>query len=405
MTTRTIELTLRDADHGKRLKDPITNSISHLEAWLPFSEAAKLDPGNANVRPPSERRKPFKDMRMTVDTEPNIFHLKNRGIIYRCDAFDLNVNRRTLSISTPLMQIDEADATPEEQETIPRYGVADGGHTFRVITDTVSRLNELREKDGWSEPFVRVHFLAGETTGTLEELVEALNTSTQVQQYSLEEYRNEFEGLKDALRQGGFDLSLVAFTENEDDREWNVREVIQRMSCFLKDRWMNVQPTNMYKSRGKALDLYANPTTRVEFEKLYPVIADVITLPEFIESEFSIGEASKNKRFGKLKSVRSLKKPYTRPGTAFTTEHQMDLAASLPLAAAFRELLEEKNGVYHWRLDPRVVFRSVATDLYDLLLLRSKQVKNVNTLGSDTEYWTQAVNIVLRAKDKVQIAA
>ena len=71
----------------------------------------------------------------------------------------------------------------------------------------------------------------------------------------------------------------------------------------------------------------------------------------------------------------------------------------MPIAAAFRELLELKGDRYRWRLDPKEVFRRCAEDLYRLLVMKSKTVKSVNSLPIDNEYWTQAVNIVLRAKD------
>lgn len=64
--TCTIEVSLRDNDHCKRLKDPIDGQLFHLEVFLPFSEAVKLDKGNANLRPPSEKKKPFQDMVDTV---------------------------------------------------------------------------------------------------------------------------------------------------------------------------------------------------------------------------------------------------------------------------------------------------------------------------------------------------
>lgn len=89
------------------------------------------------------------------------------------------------------------------------------------------------------------------------------------------------------------------------------------MACFLKDRWKVVQPTSMYKSKGKALDLFTSDATRPEFEKLYGAVRDIITLPEFVQSEFSRGGAIKSKRFGGLRAVRLLKKPFTRPGTNY----------------------------------------------------------------------------------------
>jgi hypothetical protein len=397
--TKSIILSVQDNDHCKRLKDPADSQLFHMEAYLPFSEAVKLERGNANVRPASERKKPFKDMIQTVENDPASFHVKNRGITYLCDRFEYENAKSQLRLTVPIVSTDEAS---DLDNGGPRFGIADGGHTFEVICQTVARLNELKDQEGWLEPFVRVHFMAGNSVEQteLEQVVEALNTSSQVQQYTLDEYQNKFEELKLALSKGGFNTELIAFRENEE-KEWDVREVVQRMACFLKERWKTTQPASMYRSRGKALDLYTSETTREEFRRLYDVAADIITLPEFVQSEFSQGDSVKGRRFGKLKGVKALKKSYTRPGTNFPTDHLMDLAASLPIAAAFRELLELKGDRYQWRLDPKRAFRRCAEDLYKTLATKNRSAKSVNNLGSDSEYWTQTANIVLRAKDEM----
>lgn len=397
--SKVIDLSITDNDHCKRLKDPYGSGLFHLEAWIPFSEAAKLDRGNANVRPASEKKKPFKDMVETVEKDPTTFHLKNRGIIYRCEKFEYDNAKRVLRVSVPDIPVEDFE---DLENGDPKFGIADGGHTFEVILQTIGRSNELMEREGWVEPFVRVHFLAGDAKdlGELEQVVEALNTSSQVQQYTLDEYQNKFDELKDALKKGGFDVSLIAFRENED-KEWDIREVVQRMACFLKDRWKSTQPASMYKSKGKALDLYTNEVTRDEFRKLYDVAYDVVTMPEYIESQFSLGDAVKGRKFGKMRAVKTLKKQTMRPGTEYPTEHEMDLAASLPIAAAFRELLELKGDRYYWKVDYKEVFQVAAEELYRALLGKLRSAKAVNSLGADTEYWTQASNIVLRAKDEV----
>lgn len=394
--TKVIDLSLRDNNHCKRLDDPFQAGRFHLEAWLPFSEAAKLARGNANVRPPSERKKPFKAMEETVENDPKSFHIKNRGIIYCCDKFEFDNQRRLLKVSVP-------DVPPEDQEDVePRFGIADGGHTFQVITQSVARLPELKQTPGWTEPFVRVHFLSGsDVIQGLDLVVEALNTSSQVQQYSIDEYQERFEDLKRALSARGFDAGLVGFRENED-KEWDVREMIHRMTCFLKERWRSSQPTQMYKSKGKALDLYTSPATHDEFVRLDDVIVDVVTMPEFIQAEFSERFAGNGKKFGKMSCTKLLKQPWKRPGTQYVTQHRMDLAASLPLAAAFRELLELKEGRYRWKYDFREVFDVCANDLYEVLRAKLRTVPAMTALGSDNEYWTQASNVVLRAKDEVR---
>jgi hypothetical protein len=243
--------------------------------------------------------------------------------------------------------------------------------------------------------------LAGQVfeSGELEQLVEALNTSSQVQQFTLDEYQNKFDELKEALQTGGFDPSVVAFRENED-KEWDVRDVVQRLACFLKERWKTTQPASMYRSKGKALDLYTNEATHDEFRKLYDVAGDIVMLPEFIQSEFS-RDTGKGRKFGKLRAVKTLKKPWTPAGTSYTTDHEMDLAASLPIAAAFRELLELKDDRYYWRVDYKEVFKAAADELYKALLNKVRTAKAVNSLGADTEYWTQCANIILRAKYEI----
>lgn len=397
--TRLIELSVRDNDHCKRLKDPLENNLFHSEVFLPFSEAVRLEKGNANLRPPSEKKKPFRDMIETVENDPRSFHLKNRGITYLCERFEYDNTKRRLQVSIPDLPPSEGNGLGDDE---PRFGIADGGHTFEVIRQTVARLNELSEQDAWTEPYVRVHFLAGEAieSGEIDQVVEALNTSSQVQQYTLDEYQNKFDELKEALAKGGFDTNLVAFRENED-KEWDVREIVQRLACFLKDRWKTTQPTSIYRSKGKALDLYTSELTKPDFRKLYGVIKDVVTLPEFIQSQLSKGDLVKGKRFGGLRAVKSLKKEYTRPGTDCSTEHVMDLGASLPIAAAFRELLELRGDRYFWRVDYKEAFKRAADELYRVLASKSRTAKSVNALGSDGELWTQAVNIVLRTKDEM----
>src|SRR2546426_12022057 len=101
--TKTLEIRPQDNDHCKRLKDPLEPGLFHLETWLPFSEAVKLERGNANVSPPAESKKPFREMVETVETDPTTFHLKNRGITYLCDRFEYDNSKRQIRITIPLV--------------------------------------------------------------------------------------------------------------------------------------------------------------------------------------------------------------------------------------------------------------------------------------------------------------
>jgi hypothetical protein len=391
--TRRIVVGLTDNDHCKRLADPLSPNIYHCEALLPFSEAVRLERGNANVRPARER-KPWKEMWNTVQESPESFHLKNRGITYLCQEFKFDNSTRQLNITIPNIapqQFDDPD--------IPKFGIADGGHTYSVVRKTVDEIETLKEAEEWREPYVRVHLLAcPDNSAEVDEIVEALNTSLQVKQYTLDEYTGEFSELKEALQQAGFVLDIIAFRENEE-KQWHVVEIIQRMACFLRDRWQMTQPASMYKSKAKALELYTTESSRPEFRKLYDKIVDVVTFPEFIQAEFSMGSVLRGRRFGGLKAVRKLKKPWARPGTQYKTEHTMHAAAVLPMAAAFRELLVLRGDHYVWKADPYEVFRRCATDLYQTLVTKLGKVRSLSQLGADTEYWATCAFIVMRTKD------
>ena len=398
-----IALRVIDADYCKRIKDPFDPNLHHLETLLPFSEVNKLVSGNANVRTPKESSKPFKKMIETVEKNPRAFHVKNRGITFICAAFDItppNSGSRQLNIH--LEKEGDADFIDAEISDARKVGIADGGHTFAVISDTIERLEKLKALPDWTEPFVRVRFLTSKAAYVVpEEMVEALNTSTQVKEHTMDEYRNEFQPLKDILTSSGFDVSNISFKEN-DAGTWDVREILQRLGCFLKDK--PALGPQLYRSRQKALKMYIDPKTREDFLALTDVMAEVAFLPEYIESQFSSKENMKTRnRFGGLRVVDALENDYTYPSLGYKTRHRLDLAATLPLAGAFRELLQvnPKTGKQFWIVDWKEAFKRTADELYRALTSNLAAVTAVSGLGSDPAYWTTAANVILRVKSEM----
>jgi hypothetical protein len=245
---------------------------------------------------------------------------------------------------------------------------------------------------------VRIHFLASDVDQFgIEDVVEALNTSIQVKRYTLEEYKGKFSELKEALIAANFDVDQVAFRENED-KPWQVLEIIQRLACFLKDRWKIVPPSSMYRSKDKALNLFL-ADTEGEFKKLFPVIRDVVTLPEFIQSRLS--DNIEGRKLGKVKGVKKQAKQFRRECTDYLSVYKMDGAIVLPMAAAFRSLLVLRDNGYQWKIDPYEVFKSCAEDLYEVLLGRIRRVKNAGQLAADQEYWISCEKIVMSARDEI----
>ena len=255
-----IALRVSDADYCKRIKDPFDSNLHHLETLLPFSEVNKLVSGNANVRTPKESSNPYKKMVVTVEKNPRAFHVKNRGITFICAAFDLSPNSAGVRhLNIHLENDSESDFIDQEITDARKVGIADGGHTFAVISNTIERFEELKKLEDWTEPFVRVRFMTSKAAYVVaEDMVEALNTSTQVKEHTMDEYRKEFQPLKDILTKSGFDISNISFKEN-DPGTWDVRVILQRLGCFLKDK--PALGPQLYRSRQKALKMYIDPKT------------------------------------------------------------------------------------------------------------------------------------------------
>jgi hypothetical protein len=160
----------------------------------------------------------------------------------------------------------------------------------------------------------------------------------------------------------------------------------------------------MYKSKQRALRLYIDPKSQEDFLALSDVMLDLAFLPEYIESQFSSKEHMKiRNRLGGLRVVKALKEAHVYPGINFKTLHRLDLAATLPLAGAFRELLRTHpaTGKQFWVVDWKEAFKRTADELYRALTTSLSKVSSVSNLGSDGEYWTTAANIILRIKSEM----
>jgi hypothetical protein len=134
------------------------------------------------------------------------------------------------------------------------------------------------------------------------------------------------------------------------------------------------------------------------------VVRHIAFLPEYIEAQFSSKENMKNRnRFGGLRVVKALKEDHTYPGINLKTRHRLDLAATLPLAGAFRELLQTdpKTGRQFWIVDWKEAFKRTADELCRALTNNLATVSPISSLGSDAAYWTTASNVILRVKSEM----
>jgi hypothetical protein len=114
-----------------------------------------------------------------------------RVIWYDGFGHETVTNSGVRQLNIQLEKDGESEFVDTEISDARKVGIADGGHTFAVISDTMERFDKLRALTDWTEPYVRVRFLTSKAAYVVpEEMVEALNTSTQVEEHTMDEYRN-----------------------------------------------------------------------------------------------------------------------------------------------------------------------------------------------------------------------
>src|SRR5206468_931903 len=132
-----------------------------------------------NVRDAKLRGRVPDAIRKTFSEKADEFLFMNRGLVIAAEKVEFQETGHTKKMD--LVMRDPAI-----------HGLLDGGHTYRVVTESASALTSDD-----APRFVRVEIVTGFDRDTISDVVEARNTSNQVRDESLANLREEFEPLKD----------------------------------------------------------------------------------------------------------------------------------------------------------------------------------------------------------------
>src|SRR6266404_1333442 len=285
-----------------------------------------------NVRDPKLTGAVPDAIRGSLKDNPDLFVFLNRGIVVAVDevSFSNQKSELTLSMDDPNL-----------------HGLLDGGHTYNIL---------MQERDDVEDSlYVKLEILEGFKQEEIPTLVDARNTSNQVRDQSLMNLQGEFEKLKKALS-GQRYADLIAYKEYEilDDgspKPIDVREVIAVLTCFDRVSFSErVHPINAYRSKAACLQHFADH--RKDYEKIYPLAADLLALYDQIQLllpdlynkvRSKSGEVAGGK-FGKLTGVTTYNGKRRAQLHFIKKESKYGVPAGFvyPVLGAFRALLQER---------------------------------------------------------------
>ena len=346
------------------------------QAYVEIHDLPSDFPMKTNPREQNMNTRVAKIITESILTPDETFHIKNRGIVLSAESVSYDQKTKRISIVMT-------------DDTV--HGNIDGGHTYKII---------LNQRDNIeNKQYVKLEVITG-SEDFFTELAAARNTSVQVPDTSIAELEQKFEPLKENLPK--YILDNMAFKQNENKRI-GVDDVLSLLSCFDLSKYNgDVHPISAYSQKGSAVKEYIkyydedekNGTKNNPYVKMGPIIEDILKLYDKIEVKYPTfyREAFTGGKIGAIKAVGY------KDGKKFKTllydndtNYNIPKGFMIPILAAFRCLVVEKDGEYHWRDDVDVFkyLDKYGSQLVKFTIERFKSLgNNPNALGKDTGHWS-----------------
>lgn len=347
-----------------------------------------------NVRDPKESKSVPKEIKQSLIDDPEGFYFKNRGLLILADKVHYDNSR---------------DLVELEFVNKAMNGLADGGHSFRVIRRHIEGLSpeELEKLDA----YVKVEILEGFTTREeVVPIIEARNNSTAVLEQSFQELLGAYNTVKEQLRDKSYAdrIYYKQFEESADGetiKDIDIKEILSYLICFDTENFNDqVHPIKAYSAISKVVDHFAidakNPEKKERLDRLVVLLPDILRLRDIIYKEMPLSYNAIGGKFGGLTDVVPIKKGMKEEELVFIGEksgYRIPSGFIYPVLASMRVLVENKKGVFSWRQDPVDFFLEIKEELISALIGQEKSIQNPNQLGKDGMTWLLCYKIAENA--------
>ncbi len=319
---------------------------------------------------------------------PNTFHLKNKGI--------------TIVASEVRISDGKADIVFE-----PGEGIVDGGHTYQLLLQAQQELLDLVDgKSNKRRPkqYVKFDVLTGLRPSLWPEVSKGLNTSIQVQDYSLKNMEGKFDWLKELLATQTY-RDDIAYRENEK-KAYTVVDILAILDLFNARAFPNEgfdHPKRAYSGKKKVLKSYTLKPQ--QWESMRQLIPQILWFHDHVSmtAREIYNANNRGARGGKLVFIEQAKAGNQRFYFAGAEgENSIMRSALFPILAAFRTQVEynTRTDEYYWvdGFDSvKSLWSSTCSDLIKLTRKLSEELgRDVSYIGRSTSHWSNLHSLVAK---------
>ena len=329
-------------------------------------------PLDANVRLPSDKSVPYKEMIKTLEKEPTRFFLQNSGI--NVIASDVKVNKHDKKIKLHFE---------------PNTGIVNGGHTQLAILD-------VKEKRDISQARVKLEIIKFKfTPKELAEIAASRNTASNVKPYSTAEKKGLFIKIKNEMI-SQFERHIIWYENRSvpNDRGipavdliayLNLFDVTTNQSDYRSE--LNEQPNKSATSKSSVFKEWEKDPEHLR--PIYPLVNDVINFFEHIQATFHKKAPRGFTTLGVIKNLQEQNKQTLCTGKKI--EFELPKQFLMPILASARANIkyDEVNGKVGWFEKPEDVFdRCKSLIIGDLLkTYKSTYHNELNRASKDSNLW------------------
>lgn len=385
------------ADFVRRIPDPTVPNAERHVMFVRVLEVPDGLPKDPNPRAQKIDRLIYKEVGKHLLNEegtPNTFHLKNKGI----------------TLIAEKVQRKSDDEHVYEVTFGSGHGIVDGGHTYEILRANRESIEELNGSDGEGadiDQFVKFEIVTGLMEDLVPEIARGLNTAVQVQEMSLADLRDEFDWIKDTIKDEPY-ADKIAFRENEQ-RMYDARDVIMLLDLFNISDFPNTggeYPARAFSSKAAVLKAYLDDRREnggSKYEKLQPILKDILVLHDTISFEArDLHNKANAGKAGKLAFMEGRERgKFPFPFIGKEGSHRLLRGALFPMLGAFRWMVEENgDGKVHWIGsfdDVLALWREIGGELMKATQATSVELaRNPNQVGKSRNHWANLHSTVAK---------
>ena len=311
------------------------NGTQKTTVYVDVCDIPNNIPMECNPRLQNMKSAVVKAIKQTLVEDDGLFHILNRGITITAESIKVKGNSLVIEIN--------------DFET---QGCIDGGHTYKSILEYQDIIQPETQ-------YVTVEILTGNIVmNNFVKLAMARNRSQQVQDKSLAELNNEFDWIKEVLKNENIS---VVYKENEDG---NVPiEFIVWLMAVTNSRFgestCNTRPKEAMKAFIKYNKEYGLNIEKNPFYAAKNIIVDLMKIFDFMEVHFG----DKIRGFSQIQKVDTGKFKSTVYATPM--KYKIPKQFLYPPYTAMKAIIgvDDKTGLLFWKTDPYAFVKRILPQL------------------------------------------